>query len=642
MEGGEIQYRWIDNETAQLGEFAPLTSDANKELWQWTTIYIQWSNINVLYELTHLYEYEQAFAGKPDTARTISGKSYIRRGDGAYAQRDTVWPTDVLMAEEGAVAALICTSRDSTAVLVREGCEDLTVLRLWQKAFPMETIYPVRYEGTMRVETRDGVGLSTDVFLPVGAGERLPTILVRTPYGKIAERRLYYRYVQRGYAVVLQDVRGCEESEGEFDPKRYEIDDGDDTLNWIAAQPWSNGMVGMNGASYLSYTQWAAAASGNPHLNVMISMVTGGSAFKDTPRRGGFYMSSMMPVMFAMSSRTIRWDLCERSDWDELLDIRPLDEIPRRALGVDIPYFNRWVQHPHDDDFWKKSDWQTRWHGRQIPVMIVSGWFDSNINGTMQALDLTSGYPAGTRKAVLGSWEHNCNCRYDFDGVFMGRNALRYDLDLLYLMWLDRYLKDIDNGIDKTPAVEYFTLTEDKWKTACSWPPSNCHPISLYLDKDGLLVDEPQADGCSEYNYDPEDRIGRYEGLSFMTPPLEKDMTITGDIWAELYISSSASDTDFIVYFSEIGKTSNSVKLSEGVLSSKYRNGFGKPEYLEPGNVYLLKIRMTMTSNQLRKGTRIRLAVASSGKGFFTNDTAAHNKIHYGKDYPSRIVMTVE
>ena len=139
------------------------------------------------------------------------------------------------------------------------------------------------------------VHLSTDVYLPKNCSTPVPAVLVRTPYGKEDGCEIYYRYVQRGYAVVVQDVRGRNASEGEWLPNYHEVEDGDDTLNWIAAQPWCSGRIGMVGGSYLGYVQWAAAASGNPHLKALISVVCAGSAFVDLPAGVGLSPRACWP-----------------------------------------------------------------------------------------------------------------------------------------------------------------------------------------------------------------------------------------------------------------------------------------------------------------------------------------------------------
>ena len=153
---------------------------------------------------------------------------------------------------------------------------------------------------------RDGVHLSTNVYLPKNCSTPVPAVLVRTPYGKEDGCEIYYRYVQRGYAVVVQDVRGRNASEGEWLPNYHEVEDGDDTLNWIAAQ---------HGAADAS-VWWAvlpglctvgSAASGNPHLKALISVVCAGSAFVDLPA-GGSFTSGMLAWAFAVSQKTFHPD----------------------------------------------------------------------------------------------------------------------------------------------------------------------------------------------------------------------------------------------------------------------------------------------------------------------------------------------
>lgn len=215
--------------------------------------------------------------------------------------------------------------------------EENTVLKIWDEVYPDRQCFGVRFLGTEFVKTRDGEMLASDVYLP-SEGQRFPTVLIRTPYGKSRGLEGYYRFVQRGYAVVIQDVRGREDSTGKWMPQYYEIEDGDDALNWIAAQSWSDGSVGMTGGSYLGYVQWAAAASGNPHLKAMLSSVCAGSAFVDLPRRGGCFDSGMLAWCFSVSEQRMRPDLMEQENWDEILDIRPIEDIPKRLWGGSCPF----------------------------------------------------------------------------------------------------------------------------------------------------------------------------------------------------------------------------------------------------------------------------------------------------------------
>ena len=662
-----IFYRWLDPLVSGFSDSSELDEEKNKTL-------LTWANFDVRKALCRVAEYERAFTGQPSSVTTDFGDSYSLRESNLYAQRNKIFPTDLLF-KDGKLAAFVCPARESCVILVRSGFENDTLLAHWREYTAGETLRSVRFAGKFSVMTRDKISLATDVYLPEGVNEKLPAILVRTPYNRREKNHMYYRYVQRGYAVVIQDVRGRDESEGEFVPMYHEIEDGDDTLNWIAAQGWSNGKVGTIGGSYLGYVQWAMAASGNPHLAAMVSIVTAGSAFVDIPRRGGLFNSGMLPWAFMMSERTYNRDLMARDDWDELLEIRPLKDIALKALGKGVPFIDNWLAHNDNDDFWQKIDWFRQSGGRRIPALIMSGWFDDNGMGTTQALDLTRNYPAGTRKAILGPWNHSANSRYDIHGIPMGEQALRYDLDLVFLKWFDFHLRGMENGIDKAPPVEYFTLAENRWKAAESWPPSFCEPYALYLGKGGALLEDPKEDGEDSYLYDPRDPAihvidmkenelevpedyteeeKRADVLCYTTPPLPAGITVTGDINAELYISSDAVDTDFIIRLTEVDENGRSVKYADGMLGAKYRESFETSSYLEKGTVYKLAIRTTKISKLFKAGNRIRFTVTSSAKNFsFPNsnteegyngikNVVARNTVHYGAQYPSRIILPVE
>ena len=597
-------------------------------------------------------------------------------------------------------------ARDVTSVLVKKGMERRTVLRDWKEVYPGMTeedgeyqpgpVYGVKAAGTFMVPTRDGEQLATDVYLPTGTKEtRFPTVLVRTPYGKGKDKEQYYRFLQRGYAVVVQDTRGREDSTGEWRPEYYEIEDGDDTLNWIAAQPFSDGQVSMTGGSYLGYVQWTAAASVNPHLKAMLSNVCAGSAFIDIPRRGGCFNSGMLAWAFMMTEKRLRADLVAQDNWDEILDIRPLNQIPKQALGHEVPFLEKWLEHTDMDDFWERGNWSKRYKGGQVPALIMSGWFDDNGMGTTEALDLVKSWEKGTWKAVLGPWKHSGNAQYDLHALRLGDNALRYDMDILCMKWLEHFLKGVENGIEKTAAVEYYTIGENQWKTAESWPVETSERKMFYLDgRDmslgqessargtgescghGVLSDTlPKTSGAEDYVYDPDhpsvhiidmsenelevpedytDEEKRADMLSFSTPVLTEPLTVTGDMQAELYVSCDCPDTDFVVRVTDVDENGHSVKLADGVIGAKYRNGFEHPEYMEPGEIYKITIRTTKLSNTFLPGHRMRVTITSSAKNFiFPNSNTkdgfnsktrqkAHITIYRGGEHASGIWMPIE
>ena len=651
-----------------------------------------------------LPEYEAHAGAGEERFTTSKGQVFTRRlnGDGlqaneaymhdscihdSYIQREVKFPLD-LYVSDGQLYAVQMSGRDYTGVLVLDGMEEHTILKEWSD----RPVCAVRFAGTHMVPTADGELLASDVYLPgtivsehvldpaaVCSGPfptQVPAVLVRTPYGKHDGAEQYYRFVQRGYAVVVQDVRGREDSTGEWMPNYYEVEDGSDTLDWIAEQPWSDGNVGMTGGSYLGYVQWAAAASGNPHLKAILSSVCAGSPFIDLPRRGGCFTSGSMAWNFAMTEQRFREDRMIRSDWEEVLKLRPLRDMAKKALGIDVPFLNEWLKHPDYDDFWRKANWRERSCGHVVPALVMSGWFDDNGMGTTEALELIDEfYPTGSYKVVLGPWKHSGNANYDIHGIFMGERALRYDMDLLCFAWLDHFLKGEDNGIETTAPVEYYTLGDNRWKTGEHWPLPETVPTVWYLDREALTLCKPQRQESDSYDYDPDSPAAhiidvsenelevpedyteeekRDDILCYTTPVLDHDLTVTGDITAVLYLSSDCPDTDLFVRITDVDENGTSIKLADGVMDVKYRNSFEKPEFMEPDGIYEVRIRTTKLSNTFKAGHQMRFTVTSGAKNFmFPNSNTengfdsevnriAHNTICRGGMQASHILVPAE
>ncbi len=619
--------------------------------------------------------FEAAAQGAPEEW-TVDGMRYTRAGCGgllSYIHRGVKYPSNALF-ENGRVIAWLCPCREQANILVCDGYEEKTPLALW-KGYADRPLYGVDGPHTFSVTTRDGVGLATDVYLPAGAPLPVPALLVRTPYDRDDGAETYFRYVRRGYAVVVQDVRGRNESGGEWLPHYYEIEDGDDTLTWVGTQDWCTGRVGTLGGSYLGYTQWCAAALGNPHLKAMISVVTAGTAMTDSPMHGGCLGSGGFAWMFSMTKQRYAPERMERDDWDEVLDIRPLEDIGPKALGEDVPFIRKTLAHPCEDDFWLHGNWVKRNAGKTVPVLIQSGWFDDNGMGTTEALDLTASYPAGMRKVILGPWQHGGNSQYDLHALSFGANALRFDLDFIYLQWFDHFLRGEENGVEHTAPVEYYTMGTGEWKTAAQWPVEHADDTPFYFGEGGTLFPISGSAGHLSYAYDPknpgthiidmcENEIAvpedyteeekRPDYLLYTTPPLREPLTVTGDARAVLYISSDAPDTDFMVRLCDVDENGRSVKIADGILAARFRNGFAKSEYLTPGKVEKLVIRTSKVSHCFQPGHRLRVSVTSGAKNFvFPNSNTkngynsietriAHNSVWHGGDTPSHILLHVE
>lgn len=697
-EGEHIYHRPLNVETGEYGEKKELTKE---EVW-----YKKLGKMDVLDALLHTEEYERALAENKEGFQTTAGTRYERKSETEYVERGIKFPEDLLV-ENGRIIAFMTPARDCCSLLVREGCEDRTLLARWKEMY-QDSICCVRPVQTFMVPMRDGVRLAADVYLPEKEGP-VPVVLVRTPYGKSNDAESYYRFVQRGFGVVIQDVRGREDSEGEWLPMYYEVEDGDDTLNWIAAQPWSNGDAAMTGGSYLGYVQWAAAASGNPHLKAMLSSVCSGSPFVDVPRRGGCFNSGMLAWAFAVSGQRMDAEKMVRDDWDEVLNIRPLEDLAPKALGYDVPFLRKWISHMDCDELWQRGSWKNRFGTRRVPALIMSGWFDDNGMGTTEALDLYADYDE--KKVILGPWMHSGNANYDIHGFALGNNALRYDMDLICFAWLEHHVNGVDNGIEKTPKVEYYTMGSNEWKSADNWPVPGTKELVLYLDGDGTdgpdqeqqtgnkgcaALHQEQSEGrfCAAaenrgrltkekilaagediYLYDPEDppvhiidmsenelevpedyteEEKRKDILCYSTECLVKDLTITGDVLAKIYISSDCEDTDLVVRITDVDENGRSMKLADGVISVRYRNQFIYPEFMEPGKVYPVEIRTTKLSHTFKKGHKLRVTVTSGAENFiFPNRNTregfnsvemkiAENRIHRGGEYASRVVLRQE
>ena len=575
-------------------------------------------------------------------------------------------------------------ARDAVTVLVREGFEHLTCLPAWEKAGVSKPEYRVVCKGTTMVAMRDGARLATEIWVPDTAG-KVPAILVRTPYGRLAKANEYYRFVMRGYAVCIQDIRGLGDSEGEYVPKFHEKDDGFDTLEFLAAQPFCDGKIGMFGASYLGCTQWSAAASGSQHLKAIVSIVTSGDPFTDLPRKGGAFNSGMMAWAFSVKEKQYSEKNAEGLDWPAIMKMRPIKDVPERVFGEPIGFWSKWCAHEKYDEFWEACNWFAHKDKIKVPALIVSGWYDDNGMATSQALEIAETYPLADKKAILGPWIHVGNANREVHGVKFGNNALRYDLDLLYQEWFDHKLKGLENGISGGPRVEYYSVGDNRWMSCDHWPPENTRSTELYLSSGGsanssggdgtLSFSPPGSEGFDAYLFDPENPAPhiidpaeneicvpedytemekRGDVLVYTSGAMERELAIAGDLLVEFYAGSSAPDTDWIVRVTDVDENGRSIRLCDGLLRAKFRNGFDRIDLLSPGKIERYRIRTTKIANTFLKGHRIRLEITSgaenyifpnpnTGANFFedTESRRSEQKIFHGGAYPSRIILPV-
>ncbi|WP_066068983.1 CocE/NonD family hydrolase [Neobacillus soli] len=566
---------------------------------------------------------------------------HIRSQVWAYRKETAV---DVVTVD-GRVVAFVCPNRNGMEVIAQEGYVTLTPLAQYDDPLLSKSEYGINDLGTFLVPMRDGVKLATDVYLPEGMakGMKVPTILIRTCYDRNGKKESLMRWANKGYAVVSQDVRGRADSEGELVPFYHERDDGYDTIDWIIAQEWADGNVGMWGASYLGYVVVAAATSGHPNLKAVVNEVNVGSPFVDTVRRGGTVCS------WPLLSWTLAQSVGTRTDFDifagqtvsveEAVDARPIKDIPQQMIGKPSGPWTLWSEHPEYNDFWKNCTFSERGDQVHVPMFVISGWYDGDSPGVSETWRMLTKHDVPNRKIWLGPWEHNPNRARDYQGVSFSNDAVVYDYDIKVLKWFDRFLKDIPNGIDEEPRAAYYLVGENEWKTSHDWTPDEAKVTNFYLASSGkanssngdgvLLSEQLEESPYDTFIYNPEDPF-HYSGerdpenlrkhelrndiLVFTSEVLQEDLAIAGELSAEIYAASTGVDTDWVVTLSDVDEKGNSILLSNYIVRAKYRKGYDAPELLTPGKVEQYSMFMQNIAHTFRKGQRVRFSITSSSK----------------------------
>jgi putative CocE/NonD family hydrolase len=549
--------------------------------------------------------------------------------------------------------------------------------------------FEVAVDRNVGIPMRDGVELATDIYRPEADGV-FPVILVRTPYKKELNVLQAKYFARRGYVYAVQDCRGRFSSPGTWDPFFNEPADGYDTIEWLAVRPWSNGKVGMIGASYLGWVQWWAAREHPPHLVTMIPNVAPPDPYFNIPYEyGAFFL--LGAILWAdileqeatadLSGRAIK-EIAEKK-YARLLRHLPVIEIDELVLGGQNRYWREWIEHPNNDEYWARASFLDYLGHLDIPVYHQSGWFDGDGIGSKLNYLAMARHGHRYQKLVLGPWGHTPSAtRRGPRNTDFGKSAI-VDLEKSYLRWLDRWLKGIDNGIDREPLVSIFVMGTNRWLTGDTYPLAGTRFTRFYLASDGsantslgdgrLTASIPgdAAAGFDFFTYDPGDptpdpnfyvdpedldaaedggdkrevslereyrrrfeyyaRVNsqRQDILVYETEPLDQPLTLAGPISAVLYASSSAEDTDWFMRLSQVGRDGTILPLVHGVIRARYRNSFAEPEMLIPGEIYEYHLDMWQTGITVPEDARLRAEVASASFPMFSRNlnTGGHNEM---------------
>ena len=548
--------------------------------------------------------------------------------------------------------------------------------------------YSVTFDYNVPILLRDGVTTYADVFRPRVEGT-VPALLERTAYDKTAPSNRSgtldaIRAASYGYGVVIQDVRGRYSSEGEFYTFFNEINDGYDSVEWVASQPWCSGKVGMFGESYVGATQWLAAKSGAPSLAGIAPGVTASDYHEGWAWQGGafelgFNLSWAIGALASanwghLSSRLHLGDddadrlIAAKDDLNRLYQHLPMSDLPDLQGGL-APYYYDWLAHPEYDDYWKQVCIEESHADIGIPAYNFGGWHDIFLGGTIQnyvrmrELGATDLARSGQR-LTIGPWVHGGSPASISGEYNFGTRAAAAAIDLMgeMLRYYDYVLLGEDNGFAGDKPVRIFVMGENTWRHEGEWPLARAEETNFYfhsrgqansLNGDGALsTEEPGDEAPDVYVYNPLTPVptgggglccdpafqasgaydqrwveNRQDVLVYSTTPLAEDTEVTGPITVTLFASTNASDTDFTAKLVDVEASGYARNLTDGIIRARYRNVRQPASPIRPGVTYEYTIDLWATANLFKKGHQIRVEISSSNFPRFDRNTNTGGEI---------------
>lgn len=509
------------------------------------------------------------------------------------------------------------------------------ISEVWGTAKMPEVSQPllfVEQRDGVEISMRDGTKLAATLMMPEGEGP-FPAILVRTPYGRVFEWGNRVHWAARGYVLVVQDVRGRGDSEGDFDPWMNERSDGFDTIDWITRQPWSNGRVGMIGASYAAQVQWLAAAERHPALDAIIPLVSGTDPFYDTPWDHGIPKLGLLGWVFNV---TYPDSTAARGSWSEVA-VSPTADADQILTGKDLSIWNDWVRRDDPAD-WKPAsfvdDVTTSPNDDDLPAVLhVSGWWDVESIATQRNWSRLEDAGKQDQWLIYGPWEHNNFYEHpplSRGGVEFGDGA-RLDYLAAWTRFFDHWLKDRPVGQDTISRVRAYVVGSNRWVTGEAWPLPQARRHVLYLssgpgrgERGRLLGQPPGTSSAANFVSDPtelriredpsfaentvypEGAANLADQLAFVSAPLETDMTVLGPVELELSVTVDNHDCDLYGLLVSVAPDGTARALAQ---PGKVRCSFHLGRSLRAGESVPVTIPMFPIGYRLPAGTRLGLIV---------------------------------
>ncbi len=511
--------------------------------------------------------------------------------------------------------------------------------------------YKVKVEYNVLIPMRDGVGLSANIYRP-DSQDQFPVLLLRTPYNKNVEENVdEIKLARHGYVVVVQDVRGRHDSEGMFYPFLNEASDGFDSQRWCATKEWSNGIVGGIGRSYYGITQLLPAMHGSSILKAMNPVVTSSDVYKDW-----LYPDGAFALEFALAWGATYIDArtnqaIEIGDWEKHFLHLPLTEAAK-ALGHNTQHYQDWATHPVFDSYWSHLGTRKKMAQVKTPAYFMGGWHDIFLRGTLNDYNMLreKGFNKEVReftRVLIGPWSHNLLNQSKIGEIDYGNQAT---VDLLNLKkeWFDYWLKGVSNDLLKSPPVRIFVMGDNIWRDEWEWPLARTRYCKFYFHSDGHAnslkgngtlntvppnIEEPP----DHFTYDPANPVPtlggnaccfpeittmgpfdqqsieqRQDVLVYTTEPLKQDLEVTGPVTAQLFVATSAKDSDFTVKLVDVYPNGKAMNVCDGIVAARYRKSLEKSLLLTPNRVYELEVDMWFTSQVFKVGHRLRVEISSS------------------------------
>jgi putative CocE/NonD family hydrolase len=482
------------------------------------------------------------------------------------------------------------------------------------------------------------------------------------------------------------DVRGRGNSEGAFNPYFQEIEDGFDSIEWCAAQPWSTGRVGTFGGSYEGWTQIYPTRLQSPYHKAAFLMCTPSMhPFREGPYWSGVPMPIMGMWTLYTSGKTNKDHITEL-DWESAVNVRPLKDLTKR-LGLAESYRDEHLRHETLDDYYQRLWFDGVLNLTRVPCYHVTGWFDDDQKGALDhfpALAMQHPNPDVRRaqKLLIGPWPHRLSTDTSQLGDFDYGPHSMVPLHKEAIRWFDHWLKGIDNGVLDEPRCRMFLMGANRWIETDTFPVAEARERIFLLGADGpanslygqgKLGDAHGSAPASTFTYNPErpaptpfwkDNFQngtnedlrpiqrRDDVLVFTSGPLVEPLNVVGLLKVELHVSTSAVDTDFVARLSDVHPDGYAMRLNAGILRLRYREGYEQIKLVKPGEIVKIEVDLWATGHQFQAGHRVRLEVTSSafptwapnyntGGSVWEESEAviAENTVHHSPQHPSRLIL---